>query len=756
MVFMQNVTWNATYYIGREVPLSSNMTFFRLQWGVFVNMLIMIWAGELFFKDKTVNIWQITDALPVPVWVTQLSRFGAVIGLSFVLSLSFIIISIVTQVVLGGAAYIDLGRFAEDLLLHRWAFLTFVLFSAIVFFVAGLTANRIVTHIVSVGYFLFLIISFDMGIMEDLRFGYALHPCVADFSEMNGYGIFQQSANWFFIMWVALAIALIMAGIWLWKRGADKKWSNRLSIKNVQLNLVSKFALLVCLVAFFGLMSFISKSVYETGNFTPEAKEERLDAEYEKKYKHLDSRPQPKYSVLDLQIDLFPSERKATFLANITLTNETAVDTLFLNWKDFINVIDLKLIGQALQPVKIDEELNLTAYLIPKGAHSDSLMNFSLEAEKRYTGFVQSDAQADLTYVGSFACVQDFLPVIGYDAEKELLENRKRAEQGLKKLDSRMAAIDDPIAVNQDAFAPDANPITGSITISTDADQTPFTAGKLISREIKNGRHIARYKIDRPQVFNWYLGSSDYELANSEANGVKYTIFHKPSHTFNLDLYHDAINKGTAFIRKQFGARAVAKDLKLVEIHRWQDANFVFANTIVLSEKEGWVADTDGVQEQAYIYQTIGSGLASLRVQNNLRIANVQGADMLIKALPEALGLQFVQEVFGDEAVELLIKKKMDKYGKDRKNEPNTEPVLLYADVADYLEVNKGAVELYRLIDRIGLAKLKTGLQQAAGNEPKRLVFASFYQSLKVGVSKAIQDDMEKAFESKQSFESSL
>ncbi|MEM9143002.1 MAG: hypothetical protein AAGA86_08450, partial [Bacteroidota bacterium] len=70
MVFLQNVTWNATYYIGNELPVSSNMTYFRLQWGVFVCMLIMIWAGELFFKDKTVNIWQITDSLPVPVWVT--------------------------------------------------------------------------------------------------------------------------------------------------------------------------------------------------------------------------------------------------------------------------------------------------------------------------------------------------------------------------------------------------------------------------------------------------------------------------------------------------------------------------------------------------------------------------------------------------------------------------------------------------------------------------------------------------------------
>ncbi|MEM9648706.1 MAG: hypothetical protein AAF969_09500, partial [Bacteroidota bacterium] len=220
MVFLQNVTWNATYYIGNELPISSNMTYFRLQWGVFVNMLIMIWAGELFFKDKTVNIWQITDSLPVPVWVTQLSRFAAVIGLSFVLSISFIVISIFTQVLLGGASYIELGRFVEDLLLYRWAFINFVLWAALVFFVGAVTSQRILTHILCVGIFIFLIISYEYEIIEDLRVGFGFTPGIDDYSEMSGYGIFRPSGNWFFLYWLALAIVMVMAAIWLWKRGS--------------------------------------------------------------------------------------------------------------------------------------------------------------------------------------------------------------------------------------------------------------------------------------------------------------------------------------------------------------------------------------------------------------------------------------------------------------------------------------------------------------------------------------------------------
>ena len=278
MVFLQNVTWNAAYYIGNEYPISSNMTYFRLQWGVFITMLIMIWAGELFFKDKTVNIWQITDSLPVPVWVTQLSRLAAIIGLSFILSVSFIVVSVFTQVLLGGASYIDLGQFAEDLLLYRWAFLNFVLWASLVFFVGALTSHRIFTHLLCVAIFIFLIVSFDMGIIEDLRLGYGFTPGVEDYSEMSGYGIFQESANWFFLLWLALAITLVMTGVWLWKRGSDKKWKNRLSLKNMRLSMVSKGVMVLFFGAFLFLMSFITKNVYDNGNFIPDAEEERLDA----------------------------------------------------------------------------------------------------------------------------------------------------------------------------------------------------------------------------------------------------------------------------------------------------------------------------------------------------------------------------------------------------------------------------------------------------------------------------------------------
>ncbi|MEM9983177.1 MAG: hypothetical protein AAF734_11830, partial [Bacteroidota bacterium] len=64
MNILQNLLWNASYYIGDTVALTSSMTLFRLSFGVFIMILLMVWAGELFFKDRTTNFWQVADALP--------------------------------------------------------------------------------------------------------------------------------------------------------------------------------------------------------------------------------------------------------------------------------------------------------------------------------------------------------------------------------------------------------------------------------------------------------------------------------------------------------------------------------------------------------------------------------------------------------------------------------------------------------------------------------------------------------------------
>lgn len=747
MVFMQNVLFNSNYYIGYELPLTSNMTFFRLPWGVFIIMLLMIWSGELFFKERTVKIWQITDALPIPVWVTQLSKFIASCGLAFVLCASFVVIGIVSQTMLGGFSLIDLKRYVIDIFGYRWGFINFVFEIALVFFVAGFTGHRFLTHILSVGYFLYLIISFDMGLMEQVRYGFALTPGVDDYSEMSGYGVLQTSANWFAILWGVASVFLLMLGVLLWQRGAQgKKWYKKLV--ETQLTLPAKAIAILFIGLFFFIQSFLHKSIYANGNFIPEEEQQAEDAAYERKYSYLQAKTLPKYKEVQLTMDYYPSERKVAYQAVIALSEITS-DTLFLSFKDFIKVSHIALNQQPLEMEYADETHHVYGYLISDTIKNDSVFHLQLEATKQYVGLSQSELQTDITENGSYGSIKEFLPTIGYDSDRALTENRTREDNDLEKLSNRMAKTDDPLALTQQMGAEDALKVKGQIVIGTDQEQIALAPGTLVKKEQKNGRNYFTYVVNKPSVFNWHVGSGRYkQFTNKNYLGTQYAIYANPSHGFNIEYYEHAIETSLAHFQSVFSGYSFGH-VSLYEKHHWSETDLdVFDHTIVISEKHGWVADAERMEEKSYVYQTTASQIASIWVNDQLTIANVQGADMLRVAMPEALALFYVEKTLGKEAIQHILKKKKDKYAKDRNNEPNTEPPLLYADGIGYLGYNQGAIALYQLMHSMSMEVFIQSLLswvEATKDEPA--VFKDLYNELLSKVPSKDREKMKTLFE---------
>ena len=104
---------------------------------------------------------------------------------------------------------------------------------------------------------------------------------------------------------------------------------------------------------------------------------------------------------------------------------------------------------------------------------------------------------------------------------------------------------------------------------------------------------------------------------------------------------------------------------------------------------------------------------------------------MLKIALPEALAMTFVEKELGKEALGHLIKKKNDIYAKDKNNEANHEPSLLYADGADYLEQNKGAIALYQTIKEMGTDPFLSKFIHWMASDNSYKTFESFMGLLK-------------------------
>lgn len=716
MFFLQNMMWNATYYLGPSQPLTSTMTFVRLPMGVFIMMLLMIWAGELFFKDRISNIWQITDSLPVPVWVTTLSKYVAMSGVAFMTACVIIVCGILAQVLMGGWQEIDFLRYADDVLGYKWGWLTYLQNIALVFFLAGLTGNRFLTHILGVGYYFFNIISFDLGIMEELRFGYALTPGVEDFSDVNGYGIWTIASWWYFLLWSALAVVFILLGIHFWKRGSALNFTRKLTFRTSQLTLPGKSLVVLCLVAFFFLQSFIVREVNDKGNFETETQEAIENANYEKKYKWVESKPQPKLTGLDLNLDLFPVERKASYTATMQLSNLNlvAIDTIYLNYEDFIQFEEVKWNGKTVEVAWKDDEFNQLA--LPIKVDSMETGSLTVVAEKQYIGFTQSDPQPDLTFNGLFMNAKDIIPNIGYHSERELDKNRERSAHALEKINSRMASIDDGVALNEDVFANYASWIEGTITLSTAQGQKATGPGKLTRSWQEGGRNYYQLELEDQSPYEWYFASGNYDSHDFEVENIQVSLLHKPEHDYNTDLYENAVVQSLLFINTHLG-RYPFSEVRIAEIPFYQDDRYAYPNGIAISEKEGWYADTTGVSERAYLTLTVASQLIGHWLYQNVKIGNVQGADMLKIALPEALALHVIKSTYGEEAVDGILQKKQNYYSKERGNEPNKEPQLIYADGVDYLEGNKGVIALYELSETTDLGVFTTTLKEWIQNQ---------------------------------------
>ncbi|MEM9722882.1 MAG: hypothetical protein AAGA10_26680, partial [Bacteroidota bacterium] len=577
--------------------------------------------------------------------------------------------------------------------------------------------------------------------------GYGFTPGFEDYSEMNGYGMWRTASAWYYLMWSVLASALILLGVLFWDRGLGQNILKKLQLKSLQLNSFGKLTVFGLLIAFVFLQSFIYRQVNEKDNFELSKDADIEAASYERAFGFLQSKTHPIYTNIDLILDFFPQERRAEYLINsqITHTSPIPIDSVWLSLPDHVVIQRLNIDGIDLSSaLRVDEIHNMVAFKLPNGLDSSASVSVQMNLTKRFEGFSQEEPQASLVYRGSFASIDDFLPFIGFDNTKILTENRARMEQELPRLSSLLPSLSDTAASKRNIYRVDASPLSGTLTMSTTHDQVLMGPGLIIHQEQKDERNYTTFQIKSPTPLNWCIGTAPYSII--ENSGVaEVQIYHNPDHPYNSHLYQDIVEQSIIFIQENLGNYPFEK-VRLYEIPHYQEPIYAFSNGIAISEKEGWIADTTGLKERAYLYQTTASGISQHWVQENLDIAHVEGADMLRLALPEALALQFVYHSLGEEAVELLIEQKRQIYNKDRFSDPNGEPALLYADGKDYLEANHGAITLYKWSKRLGFDAFNRLILDWS-QQAKPATFESLYRNMVKGVSKENQEELAEDFE---------
>ncbi len=202
---------------------TARLTALREPLAIYVGLFLMVFSGDLVFRERTVNIWAIYDTMPTSTAVTMLAKLLAMIGVAAFVALSLGATGVLIQVATGSYS-IDWSLYALDL----GAFLGYVCWIALAFVVAVLVNHRLASHVVSVVLLMVLMLAPRFGYESAGRWLYGWLPGTDAYSELANYGAFS-SARWAFAgVWLTVAGVFTTLALWGYNRGVVVDFSARI------------------------------------------------------------------------------------------------------------------------------------------------------------------------------------------------------------------------------------------------------------------------------------------------------------------------------------------------------------------------------------------------------------------------------------------------------------------------------------------------------------------------------------------------
>jgi ABC-type transport system involved in multi-copper enzyme maturation permease subunit len=693
-------TWPVTYQMLELVTGT---------FGIFMLVIITFYAGELVWREREHRLDQIHDALPIPTWLPFAAKLGALMLVPVVLQLVLMLCGMGVQSAKGYHHY-EVGLYV------KWLFglelIDYWLLCILALTVHSVVNHKYLGHLVMVVFFIAVAVSDLLGLEYGLyKYGY---NGAFTYSDMNGFGHFLVRVRAFDAYWCAAALLLAVLGYVFWVRGTVADWRGRVDIAR------KRFTRRVAGVTAFGgiaMAAFGGYIFYNTNILNPyltNFDNEAQQANYEKKYKVLESAPQPKITAVKIAVDLYPREQRVRMKGRYTLENRTnePIDTIHLL---FFKGEQLKIyaldFGSQAKMVTDDLKLRLRSYKLaaPLAPGGITTLDFDLEAPT--TGFMNRGSNTDVVYNGSFVNGITVLPVIGYQERGELATDQDRKKFGLAPKE-RMRKRDDPIGRAQNGLSIDADFISFEATIGTEPDQWAIAPGYLQREWTEGDRRYFEYRMDSPILNFFAFQSARYAVKKDRWNDVSIEIYYQPGHEYDLDRMIAATKAGLDYFTKAFGPYQ-HKQFRIIEFPRYQTFAQSFPNTIPYSEGIGFIARVrdDDPEDIDYPYYVTAHELAHQWWGHQVPGANVQGETMLVESLAQYSALMVMKQKYGEAKMQRFLRYELDRYLLGRSTEQKKELPLALVENQDYIHYRKGSLAMYALQDYIGEENLNRAIR---------------------------------------------
>ncbi|HVT02097.1 MAG TPA: M1 family aminopeptidase [Thermoanaerobaculia bacterium] len=662
---------------------------------VFALILVTFYAGEMVWRQKSLKLHEVYDAMPVPNIVLWGSKAAALGALVIIVQLWAMATAIGIQTFRGYHRF-EIPLYLKGLFLDSGV--TFLLLAILAFFVQVITSNKFLGFLVMVLFFVSTAVLPAMHLEHHL-YSYATTPA-NPYSDMNGYGHFARAMAWFDAYWAMFALLLLVVGHLLWPRGTET------SLRSRWREGLRRFTTAPRLVAAVGLILFVALGCwifYNTNILNHYVTSEDIDkraADFEKKYKRYEGMDQPRITDVQAAVDIRPEKRELHVQGRYTLVNKSGapIRDLHLTINPDVTEYSTSIPGSS---VTMDDRrggyriLRLSPPLAP-----GATLPMSFEVDVRNHGFENGHSNTDLVANGTFVNNSSYFPHIGYDPSSQLQDRNKRRKNGLGPVE-RLPKVTDMKARMRHEVSAEGDWINLDTTVSTAPDQIALAPGYLQREWLANGRRYFHYKTEAPILPFWSYVSARYQVRKSTWKGIPLEVYYDAQHAWNVDRMIEGMQKSLDYYTVNFSPYQ-HRQLRILEFPRYQRFAQSFPNTIPFSESIGFIANLKDPNAIDYVFYVTAHEVGHQWWAHQVVGAGVQGTTMITETLAQYSALMVMEKEYGPQKMRRFLKYELNRYLRGRGGELVEEMPLELVENQTYIHYGKGSLIMYALRDLIG------------------------------------------------------
>jgi aminopeptidase N len=672
----------------------------ELEQGLFVIpvIILIIYAGELVWNERTRRMDEIVDSTALPNWAYAVPKTAAV---TLVLASIFavcVLASMAVQLSLGFTR-LEIGQYLLWYLLPATA--DMLILTVLAVFVQSVSPHKIVGWGVM---FLLLLAKQSNLAPEHLLLNYGAVPSVP-LSDFSGADNFWVGAWILRLYWGSLAILLLVAAHLLWRRGLDIRLRHRLRLARRRLAGAPGWIAAAALLTFSATGAYGWYNINVANHYRSQAAAEAELALFEKRYVKYRDLPQPAVTDVRLDVDLYPDQRRAEARGRYTLRNVTdrPIGEVHLRPQTrALEIVELAVAGGRL--VSEDSDFGYRIYRLdrPMRPGEERVMTFRTIRARR--GFADGKPDQKLVENGTYLDNTDLAPAIGLDGA-QLLEGSARAKYGLPD-PPRPTRLEDE-SYRRPGFS--GAWAKTDIKVSTAADQVPIASGRRISDVTSGGRRTARFVSVVP-VHNFFsIHSGRYAERHRLHRGKDLAVYYHPAHAWNVDRMLNAMAASLDYYETAYGPYPFT-EARLVEFG-WAYYARAFPGTIPYSEDLGFVADLTDPETIDNVSGVVAHEIGHQYWGHQLYGAPMQGAELLSEPLATYSATMVLRRLRGRDEFRRLSQIFLDRYLGGRDSEAEELP-LARVESQGYIHSSKGPLALYLLAERLGEERVDRALRK--------------------------------------------